>query len=208
MTDLKQQFGDLDIYLFDQLLRGRIVPGMRIVDAGCGGGRNLVYLLRNGFEVAANDPDPAAIARVRAMAAQLAPDLPARNFRVEPIEAMSFPDGAADVVIASAVLHFAADERQFDAMIASLWRVLAPGGMLFARLASSIGIADRVQRVGGRRFRLPDGSERYLVDEQLLLDLTARLGAQLLDPIKTTIVQDQRAMTTWVVSKPPGVRAG
>jgi tellurite methyltransferase len=203
MSDLRQQFGDIDIYLFDQLLRGRILPGMRIVDAGCGGGRNLVYLLRNGFEVAANDRDPAAIEGVRAMAARLAPGLPARNFRVEAIEAMSFPDRTADVVIASAVLHFAADEAQFDAMVASLWRVLAPGGLLFARLASSIGIADRVRRVGGRRFLLPDGSERYLVDELTLIDITARLGAELLDPIKTTVVQDQRAMTTWVIGKPP-----
>jgi SAM-dependent methyltransferase len=208
MSDLKQQFGDIDIYLFDQLLRGRILPGMRIVDAGCGGGRNLVYLLRNGFEVAGADRDPAAIEAVRAMAARLAPDLPARNFRVEPIEALSFPDRGFDVVIASAVLHFAVDEAQFAAMIASLWRVLAPGGMLFARLASSIGIADRVQPVGGGRFLLPDGSERYLVDEPRLLDLTAGLEGELLDPIKTTVVQDQRAMTTWVVGKPPERRAG
>jgi 2-polyprenyl-3-methyl-5-hydroxy-6-metoxy-1,4-benzoquinol methylase len=40
MTDLQEQFGQLDIYWFDQLLRGRIVPGMRILDAGCGFGRN------------------------------------------------------------------------------------------------------------------------------------------------------------------------
>jgi tellurite methyltransferase len=203
-NDLREQFGDIDIYLFDQLLRGRIRSGMRIVDAGCGGGRNLVYLLRNGFDVSGNDTDRGAIESVRAIAARLAPHLPARNFRVEPIEAMSFPDGCADVVIASAVLHFAADDAQFDAMVASLWRVLAPGGILFARLASSIGIADRLQPVGGRRFLLPDGSERYLVDEATLLQITARLGAELLDPIKTTVVQDQRAMTTWVVGKRRG----
>ncbi|MEO8076085.1 MAG: class I SAM-dependent methyltransferase, partial [Acidobacteriota bacterium] len=175
--------------------------GMRIVDAGCGGGRNLVYLLRNGFDVSGIDADRGAIESVRALAARLAPHLPARNFLVEPIEAMSVPDGCADLVIASAVLHFAADEAQFDAMIASLWRVLAPGGLLFARLASTIGIADRVRPVGGRRFLLPDGSERYLVDESTLLQITARLGGELFDPIKTTVVQDQRAMTTWVVGK-------
>jgi SAM-dependent methyltransferase len=201
MADLREQFGDIDIYLFDQLLRGRITPDMRILDAGCGGGRNLIYLLRNGFSVTGNDRDPGAIDAVRLIAARLAPQLPARSFRVESIEEMSFPDGCADVVIASAVLHFAADEAQFDAMVASLWRVLAPGGMLFTRLASSIGIADRVQQVSGRRFVLPDGSERYLVDEPTLLDITARLGAELLDPIKTTVVQDRRAMTTWVVGK-------
>jgi tellurite methyltransferase len=201
MTGLLQQFGEIDIYLFDQLLRGRIAPGMQVIDAGCGGGRNLWYLLSHGYDVAGCDRDHAAVEAVRAMASRLAPQLPGGNFRVEPIEAMSFPDACADVVLASAVLHFASDDEQFDAMIRELWRVLKPGGMLFARLASSIGIESRVLRVRGRQHRLPDGSERYLVDERLLVDLTARLGGELLDPIKTTIVQDQRAMTTWVVKK-------
>ncbi len=204
MNPLRQAFGDIDIYLFDQLLRGRITPGMRILDAGCGGGRNLVYFLRQGFDVYACDRERGAVETVKKMAAQLAPALPADHFRVESIEAMSFPEAGADVLIASAVLHFAEDEAQFEAMVASMWRVLAPGGMLFTRLASSIGIADRVQRTSGGRFRMPDGSERYLVDEAALLELTIRLGGVLLDPIKTTVVQDQRAMTTWLVGKTAG----
>jgi SAM-dependent methyltransferase len=198
---LTEQFGDIDIYLLDQLLRGRLIAGMRVIDAGCGGGRNLVYLLSNGFDIAACDRDHGAVEAVRAMASRLAPHLPGGNFRVEPVEAMSFPDACADFVISSAVLHFAGDQAQFDAMLDSMWRVLGPGGQLFCRLASSIGIAERVQPISGRRCRLPDGSERFLVDEKMLLDVTARLGGRLLDPIKTTIVQDQRAMTTWVVGK-------
>jgi len=201
MSQLRTDFGDIDIYLFDQLLRGRIAPGMRVLDAGCGTGRNLVYLLKHGYQVAACDCDPAALATVRALAARLAPHLPDDRFRLEPIEDMSFADASADVVLASAVLHFAADHDQFNAMVSGLWRVLAPGGMLFTRLASSIGIETRIEKISGRRFRLPDGSVRYLVDEPLLMTLTASLGGELLDPIKTTVVQNQRAMTTWVVRK-------
>ena len=199
--DLTRQFGDIDIYLFDQLLRGRLIPGMRVLDAGCGSGRNLVYLLQAGYEVFASDQDPHAIASVRALAAAHAPHLPAENFQVEPIETMAWPNAFADVVLSSAVLHFARDEAQFDAMVRRLWDVLRPGGMLFARLASSIGMEHRIRPLGGRRARLPDGSERYLVDEALLVSLTARLGGSLLDPLKTTVVQDQRSMTTWVVRK-------
>ena len=201
MSDLEKQFGQIDIYLFDQLLRGRIRPGMCVLDAACGGGRNLVYLLQSGYNVFATDVDPAAVDTVRRLAADLAPRLPARNFRVEPVERMTFPDGFADVVLSSAVLHFARDEAQFGAMVHEMWRVLRPAGMLFCRLASSIGMENRVRPVGGRRFVLPDGSERYLVDEAMLMDLTARLGGRLLDPLKTTVVQDQRCMTTWVVRK-------
>jgi tellurite methyltransferase len=201
MRDLQAEFGHIDIYLFDQLLRGRIVPGMRIVDAGCGGGRNIVFFLREGYEVLAVDSDPNAIENVRRLAASVAPRLPASNFRMEPVQAMSFPAATADVVISSAVLHFARDDDQFAAILGGTWRVLKPGGMLFCRLASSIGIEHQVRRISGRRFVLPDGSERYLVDESYLMDLTRELGAHLLDPLKTTIVQNQRSMTTWVVRR-------
>jgi len=199
MQELSELFGEIDIYLFDQLLRRNIVPGMRIFDAGCGSGRNLVYLLREGYEVFGVDADPYAIEYTRRQAAPLPPE----NFRTERIEAMSFPDAFADVVISSAVLHFARDDEQFEAMLQGTWRVLAPGGLLFCRLASSIGMERQVQRVSGRRFLLPDGSERYLVDATLLATLTKELGGQLVDPLKTTVVQDQRCMTTWVLRKAP-----
>lgn len=191
MTDLQKQFGQIDIYLFDQLLRGRIQPGMTIFDAGCGYGRNLVYLLANGYDVYGVDADPQVIAT----------SLPADRFRNEPLETMSFPDQFADVVISSAVLHFARDNDHFNAMLAGSWRVLKPNGLFFCRLASSIGIEDQITAAGERRFRLPDGSQRYLVDEELLLRLTESLGGELLDPLKTTVVQNQRSMTTWVLRK-------
>jgi tellurite methyltransferase len=199
MPSLLEQFGSIDIYLFDQILRGRIATGMTVLDAGCGSGRNLVYLLRSGFDVFGADSDSAAIDVTRRLAASLAPALPAGNFRVEPVEDMSFPDAFADVVISSAVLHFARGDDHFEAMLQGTWRVLKPGGFLFCRLASSIGMEHQIKRIAGRRFLLPDGSERYLVDESLLSQRTQDLGGQLADPLKTTIVQNQRSMTTWVV---------
>ncbi|MEP6763259.1 MAG: class I SAM-dependent methyltransferase [Gemmatimonadaceae bacterium] len=201
MTDLQEQFGQIDIYLFDQLLRGRIVRGMRILDAGCGSGRNIHYLLRSGFDVFGADANPAAVATVRALAERLNPRLSPENFRVESVEAMTFSAEFADVVVSSAVLHFAADESRFNAMLEGSWRVLKRGGIFFCRLASSIGMEDQVQRVSGRRFRLPDGSERFLVDEEMLMRLGSELGGELVDPIKTTVVQGQRCMTTWVMRK-------
>jgi tellurite methyltransferase len=201
MSNLNEQFGDIDIYLFDQLLRGRIAPGSRILDVGCGSGRNLVYLLSEGYEVYAVDSDPRAVEAVRRLGAKLAPSLSPNNFHLEPIEEMSFPNGFADFVICSAVLHFARDDDHFQAMLREAWRVLKPGGLLFCRLASSIGMERQIKPLGQRRFLLPDGSERYLVDEPLLRNLADDLGGQLADPLKTTIVQDQRCMTTWIVRK-------
>jgi SAM-dependent methyltransferase len=201
VSDLLTQFGNIDIYLFDQLLRGRIQKGMRVLDAGCGRGRNLTYLLRSGFDVYGADESAEAIDSLRHTAATLAPQLPAQNFRTEPIEAMTFGEGFADVVISNAVLHFARDDAHFNAMLDGIWRALQPNGLFFCRLASSIGMVDRMRRIEGRRHLLPDGSQRYLVDEPFLMEATARLGGKLLDPLKTTVVQDQRCMTTWVIRK-------
>jgi SAM-dependent methyltransferase len=198
---LVDELGDIDIYLFDQILRGRIGPGDRVLDAGCGSGRNLVYLLRAGVDVSAADRNGVAVSEVRQLAATLAPSLSGDRFREEAVEHLSFADAAFTVVISSAVLHFAKDDAQFYGMVEAMWRVLAPGGILFARLATSIGIESQIQPLGDRRFRLPDGSTRYLADERMLVDLTNQLGGQLLDPLKTTLVQGQRAMTTWVVRK-------
>jgi SAM-dependent methyltransferase len=245
--DLQERFGGIDIYLFDQLLKRRFVAGMRVLDAGCGSGRNLVYFLRSGYEVFGVDKSEQSIAQTRELAAELAPHLPAENFRVEPVERMSFGKegnirqqtaggqsadladytdyiertgdqqtvvsgqrselgrtentSGFDVVISSAVLHFARDEQQWQAMVNEMWRVLNPGGIFFVRLASTIGIEDLVRLVEGRRYHLPDGSDRFLVDAAMLQRVTAALGGEFLEPIKTTIVENMRAMTTWVVRK-------
>lgn len=196
---LKEQFGDIDIYLFDQLLRGNVHPGMRVVDAGCGRGRNLVYLMRAGCDIYGVDADPEAIEQVRRLAANIGVPSPAERFQAAPIETMPFPNGFTDAVLSSAVLHFAPNETRFRAMLAEMWRVLRTGGLFFCRVASSIGM--QFEKVEGNIYRLPDGRHWFLVDEPLLLSLTEELGADLVDPLKTTVVQGKRCMTTWVLRK-------
>jgi tellurite methyltransferase len=226
--DLQEWFGGIDIYLFDQLLKGRFVPGMRLLDAGCGSGRNLVYFLRSDYEVFGVDESEQAIVQVRQLASALAPHLPPDNFRIEPVERMSWDsadssqqpvpytdppataggtrkNGSAvadfDIVVSNAVLHFARNEEQWQAMVNEMWRVLKPGGIFFARLASTIGMENQVRLIDCRRYRLPDGSERFLVDEAMLHRVTSAVRGEFIEPIKTTVVENQRAMTTWVLRK-------
>jgi 2-polyprenyl-3-methyl-5-hydroxy-6-metoxy-1,4-benzoquinol methylase len=196
-----EQFGAIDIYVFDQLARGRIKPGMRVLDAGCGGGRNLVYLLRQGADVSAVDTKASHVETVRDLAAELAPDLPGDQFRVEPLTELSFEAHSFDAIICSAVLHFLEDEAEFQRALDELFRVLMPGGLFFSRLSSTIGVEHLVEQQAGRRYLLPAGQCWFLADAELLQREAIRLGAELVDPLKTTVVHNQRSMTTWVLRK-------
>ena len=199
-ADLHAEFGGIDIYLFDQLQRGRFDRRRRVLDAGCGSGRNLGYFLRYGFEIYAADTNPQALVAIRQLAGALQVTLPEGRLHQGPLDSLPWPDQSVDAVICSAVLHFARDADDWSAMVRESWRVLAPNGLFFARLATSIGIEPHLTATVGR-VDLPDGSRRYVVDERTLLETTAALGGTLIDPIKTTNVQNLRSMTTWVIEK-------
>lgn len=197
--NIQEQFGQIDIYVFDQILRGNILPGMRVLDAGCGYGRNLVHLLREGCEIFALDANRAGVEYVRQLSASLETGLPAENFQTGLVEHMPFPDGFVDIVICNSVLHFARNDEHFRKMLAELWRVLRPGGMLFCRLASRIGMD--FERIEGNIYLVGDSSRWFLVDEEMLIGFAEEMNAVFVDPLKTTIVQNHRCMTTWVLRK-------
>ena len=198
-VELAAEFGEIDIYLFDQLLRGRFDRRRRVLDAGCGTGRNLPYFLRHGYDVRAVDIDATAIRAVQALAASLNP-APPLDVHCGALTSLPWENGSTDAIICSAVLHFARDDEEFASMLEEMWRVLAPGGLFFARLATTIGL-ERQLGSGTGRMQLPDGSIRFVVDERTLLNWTLTFGATLADPLKTTNVQNMRAMTTWVMHK-------
>ena len=198
----QELFGGIDIYIFDLLLKGRLNPDAPLLDAGCGAGRNLTYFFRSGYDVFGVDQSTSAIDQVRALAAILAPQLPSNNFRVEPVEKMSFADSSFGIVVSSAVLHFARDEAHWQSMVKEMWRVVKPGGIFFARTASTVGIETQIQQIEGRRYHLPDGTERFLVDELLLSTTTADLGGELVEPFKTVLVHGMRSMSNWCLLKP------
>ncbi|WGQ11345.1 class I SAM-dependent methyltransferase [Pedobacter gandavensis] len=198
---IKEAFGNIDIYLFDQLAKGTYDECNVILDAGCGTGRNLLYFLNSGAKVFGVDQNREAILQLRNLASQFPQINPEENFKVTAVEQLPFEPEQFDLVMSSAVLHFAENLNHFEAMLNSMWRVLKPGGYFFCRLASDIGIESLVRFIGNGRYILPDGSERFLVNQEMLLRLTKNLGGELHEPIKTTNVQNLRSMTTWCVRK-------
>jgi len=193
--------GRMDVYLIDQFMKGRFRATPRVLDAGCGAGRNLDLFLTGGHEVWVADASAPPLKSTLRHAARLGAPIPDDRAHIGPIEDLQLPASYFDVVLSIAVLHFARDEAHFTQMVDALWERLAPGGMLFTRLASSIGIEADVKPTTPGRFRLPDGSERYLVTLDDLVATTERLGGELVEPIKTVNVQNMRCMSTWIVRR-------
>ncbi|MCC9135224.1 class I SAM-dependent methyltransferase [Pontibacter silvestris] len=201
LSELSSLFANIDIYLFDQLLKGRINAGMRLLDAGCGNGRNIKYLIQAGLDVFGADVSEVAIQELQELAARIAPHLPQENFTVSDLRSLPYPDACFDVVLCSAVLHFAKSENHFREMVTELWRVLKPDGMLFCRFSTTIGLEGKLHHLQDRFYQMPHGKTWFLADKKILQEVEHQLKAERLEPLKTVLVEEERTMTTWVLRK-------
>jgi tellurite methyltransferase len=195
-NNLQSILGHMDIYLIDQIMKGRYNPSDLILDAGCGSGRNLHWFLQNGYHINGIDIDEVAIKTLQ----EKYPGSK-NGFRVASIEQAGFPDNFFDHIICSAVLHFAKATAHFNAMLAELVRMVKPGGSVFIRMTSDIGIEERVELVADGVYNIPDGSARFLLNRQLLADCMAQYNLSFLEPLKTVNVDDNRCMSTLLLQK-------
>lgn len=200
--ELNKLFGNVDIYLLDQILKGVFLPGSKILDAGSADGRNLIYFLRNDFDVYAIDRNEESVQMLRHIVRSIKKSYPtAERVVVGDVTAMPFLQDQFDAVISSAVLHFAENEEHFLSMFQEHTRVLKHGGIFFIRMAADVGIEDQIKSLGNGRYLIPDGSERFLLTKTLLRQIIRQFGYQFLEPFKTVIVEDMRSMSTIVLRK-------
>lgn len=199
---LNQQLGNIDLYLLDHILKGRFTPEMRLLDVGCGEGRNLVYFIRQGYDVWGIDQDTAALRMLRMYGRSLHPDFDPEKYIEDDAADISLPPKSFDGIISSAVLHFAQDHEHFRRMFAEFDRLLRPGGLLFIRTAMFSGIENEAQPLGENgRYLLPDGSERYLLSTAMLEDLCQQHACKLVEPLKYVVVHNARSMGSILLQK-------
>ena len=188
--------GQTDIYLVDQIMKNRYKPDDVILDAGCGVGRNMYWFLQNGFTINGIDNSEIAIEELK----DTYPELTA-NFKVAAVERTGFANNHFNHIISSAVLHFANNTAHFKAMFREMVRILKPGGTMFIRMTSDIGIEEKVEPVGDGVYFLPDGSTRFLLTRPLLTDFMQQNKLSFAEPVKTTNVDDVRCMSTLLLQK-------
>lgn len=198
---LNRALGNIDLYLLDQILKGRFNPKMKILDAGCGEGRNIVYFLKNNYHVSGIDCNPGAIQMVQFVSRSLNPNHSKENFVVGNLEKMPYEDHTFDVILCSAVLHFSKNHQHFDDMMREICRVTKTGGIIFIRTASLIGIEEFMMETEEGCYNLPDGSTRYLIHRHHMSDIPVNYGLEYIEPFKTVNVADKRCMSNLIFNK-------
>lgn len=195
-NNLLSILGQTDIYLVDQIMKDRFKPGDLILDAGCGYGRNMYWFLQNGYNINGIDTDEVAINTLKEKytAAE-------SGFRIASVEHTGYMDNYFDHIICSAVLHFAKSTVQFKAMLSELVRILKPSGSFLIRMTSDIGIEEKVELIGDGVYKIPDGSTRFLLTRQLLVDCMKQNNLSCIEPLKTVNVDDVRCMSTLLMQK-------
>ena len=204
IPSLNRLLGNMDIYLLDQLLKGRFSKEMKILDNGCGEGRNTVYFIREGYQLFGIDQNPLAIKMARMQASTIYPGYDVLRFQTANAEDIPFHQHAFDAVISSAVLHFAKDTGHFHQMVNEIIRVLKPNGILFLRMATGFGgILDLSSPIGNGQYLLPDGSKRFVLTKELMEEISTKHHLSYLEPPKSVLLHGQRAMGVFVMSKGP-----
>jgi ubiquinone/menaquinone biosynthesis C-methylase UbiE len=196
IESIKELLGQTDIYLIDQIMKDRYKKGDRILDAGCGRGRNLHWFLQNEFDVYGIDVAEEVIDELKNNYA-----FAADKFFVSGVERMHFEDNYLDHIICSAVLHFAKNMIHFKDMFSELVRVLKPKGTLFIRMTSDIGIEEKVKHLENGVYSIPDGSKRFLLTKNLLAECISDCNVSLIEPLKTVNVNDAKCVSTIMLSK-------
>lgn len=189
--------GDTDIYLLDQIMKGRYNGNDKILNAGCGNGRNLHWFLFNNISFYGIDSNASFINDLKTRHRNLHSD----RFQVAAVASMPFESNFFDHIICSAVLHFAESTSHFKNMMAELVRVLKPKGSLFIRMTSNIGIETDVELLEDGVYRIPDGLIRFLLTKPLLASTMHQCSLSFIEPLKTVNVNDIRCMSTLMLKK-------
>jgi len=185
--------GNVDIYLIDQILKNNYAANTKILDAGCGTGRNLRWFYANSYDIYGIDADQNRLNYARTTYPKAG-----ANFQLGNLTKLPYNNASYDHVICCAVLHFAKNESEFQTMFSEIVRVLKQHGTLFIRMASDIGLDGKPPNVqdGGNK---QEGS--FYLTREIIGSLLNTFKLELLEPIKTTNVQDIRAMTTLMFRK-------
>ncbi len=185
----------MDLFLLDLILKGKIPKNARILDAGCGEGRNAIYFIQEGYDYLGIDSDESKILLAQYMANSISTSK--AKFEVGNIHSMN-DYGTFDLVICSRVLHFAESEQDFFEMWSCLSEQVDTGGMIYVSMDSIMDNNLGVQVENGR-FEFPDGAVRFAITNSIYEEI--KKGFELVEPLKTLVQNETRAQSFFTLRK-------
>ncbi len=188
--------GKTDIYLIDQIVKGRYLAGDSILDAGSGKGRNLHWFYQNKINIHGIDMDENHVYSSRISYPRIKDQIHCLSIEDSDQLGLKF-----DHIICNAVLHFANSKKVFLLQWKQLFSLLKPDGTFFIRMCSDIGIEAKLKALNDGVYLIPDGTRRFLLTRDILNELQLLYGFELIEPLKTVNVNDIRSMSTLIVRK-------
>ena len=185
----------MDLFLLDLILKGKIPENARILDAGCGEGRNAIYFIQEGYEYLGIDSDESKIRLAQYMSSNISTSK--AIFKVGDIRQMR-DNATFDLVICSRVLHFAESENDFFEMWSSISEQVSQGGMIYISMDSKIDNA-LGHPVENGRFEFPDGAVRFAITDSIYQEI--KKGFELVEPLKTLVQNETRAQSFFTLRK-------
>lgn len=195
INEINNQLGDADLFLIDWMLKGNIQADSRILDAGCGSGRNLLYFMQNNFDVIGVDSNESEIRALNFISENLNHEPVGQVAR---IQELPFENHSFEFIICSRVLHFSETTEDFSRQLQELKRVLSPRGTIYLSMASTLGIKDF--ETHGSKVSYRDGSIRFTLNKELLLEIRKE-WAHAAD-YRTVIFSDDKHEETTLILTP------
>jgi 2-polyprenyl-3-methyl-5-hydroxy-6-metoxy-1,4-benzoquinol methylase len=198
---LNNELGNADLILIDQILKDRFSDQMRILDAGCGEGRNMIYFVKNGYNIYGIDQDEEAVNMAKIVCASANRSYIMENIQAFPIEENPFPDLFFDAVICINVLHSVSGHDEFFDLFDHLLRLLNNGGFLFLSMESDIGLSNRSLKKSINEEIRTLASHNFYFSSELRHEILANDQLMEIEPSKTIVIGDIKSYTYLFLKK-------
>lgn len=193
--EINNYFGDMDLFLMDFVLKGKIPPTGKVLDAGCGEGRNAVYFVQQGYELLGIDSDASKIRLAEYLGNNISTSR--ATFKTGNLRSLD-SQKSFDLILCSRVLHFSNSVQDFMQMWENLTKKLKPGGLFYLSMDSTVENSLGVD-AGNGMYEFPDGAIRFSLTSSLYEEI--KKGFEEIEPLKTLIQNNVRAQSFVLLKK-------
>lgn len=185
----------MDLILMDLILKGIVPERGRVLDIGCGEGRNGIYFIQKGYEYHGWDTDRSKLRLIEYLAKNISGSdvcFEAHDLRLAP------PNVTFDFIICSRLLHFAHDLSDFMSMWKKVTKLLKSDGILYVSMDSTVDVSIG-EGIAEGKVMFPDGKLRFALTKPLYARIKTSFEEVM--PLRTLVHHGERAQSFFALRK-------